>query len=117
MAFPGTLDINYYRGDSHEFNVYPKRSNGTVFSLNGYTAEFTIAETRGTVETGEGLAIVSDDYTHIKCVIPSGLGTTLDPLKTYVYDIEIRKTDTPYNKVYTLLTGNINVTDEVTINP
>lgn len=50
MAFPGTYNINYYKGDTFEFNVYPKNSDGTVFNLNtdpAYTPTFTIATKRG----------------------------------------------------------------------
>ena len=48
MAFPGTYNISYYRGDSYEFNVYPKTSSGNAFSLTDYaSAVFTIATARG----------------------------------------------------------------------
>lgn len=113
MAFPGELNIRYYRGDTYEFNVYPKKSDGTVFDLTGYTVKFTIAETRESVDTVEAYSVISDDNTFIKCAIRTSDSTTLSAGSTYVYDVEIRKTSTPYNKVYTVLTGNITVTGQV----
>lgn len=114
MAFPGELNIRYYRGDTYEFNVYPKKNDGTVFSLAGYSVKFTIAETRESEDTIEAYAVISDDETHIECAIRKGDSTTLVPGTTYVYDIEITKSSTPYTKYYTVLTGNITVTGQVT---
>ena len=36
MAFPATYDINYYRGDTLEFNIYPKLNDNSAFDLDGY---------------------------------------------------------------------------------
>ena len=47
MAFPGTYNFNYYRGDTFQFIVRPKDANGDQFDLDGYTAGFTIASSRG----------------------------------------------------------------------
>ena len=33
MAFPGTYNFNYYRGDTNEFVISPKNSDGTTFQL------------------------------------------------------------------------------------
>lgn len=69
MAFPGTYNINYYKGDTFEFNVYPKNSDGTAFNLNtdpAYTASFTIATRRGsasTTATGLVATLVEDALT------------------------------------------------------
>lgn len=66
MAFPGTYNINYYKGDTFEFNVYPKNSDGTAFNLNtdpAYSATFTIATKRGsasTTQTGLVATLVED---------------------------------------------------------
>lgn len=121
MAFPANLNINYYRGDTYEFKIYPKLANGNSFSLDGYDringVNFTIAEERGTAGSAtkvEAFAEISLDGTYISCAIRPGDGDSLDAAKTYVYDVEINKTDTPYNKVFTLLTGNLTVTDQVT---
>jgi hypothetical protein len=53
MAFPGTYNFSYYRGDTYQFIVRPKNANGTVFTLDDYSdgALFTIANRRGSTGT------------------------------------------------------------------
>lgn len=119
MSFPATYNINYYLGDTHEFKVYPKDSSGAIFPLAQYsTVDFTIAERRGTpLNTDdpsiEGYAEFSSDRTHISCAITPANGETLDPTKTYVYDVKITKPGLPYDSVFTLLTGNISIQNRV----
>jgi hypothetical protein len=77
MAFPATYDFNYYKGDTFEFRIYPKKNDGTVFNLSAYrnqptnfantpddvtdtaapydSAQFTIAEFRGATRTVNGV--------------------------------------------------------------
>ena len=123
MAFPGELNINYYKGDTHEFKVYPQTTTGSVFLLNGYSnSTFTIATERGTSPTPNSLMpegrifgsarIFSD---HILCAITPENGAQMDPALIYQYDIQVyaQGADT-YDKVFTLLTGSISVTDDVT---
>lgn len=120
MAFPGTYNFSYYKGDTFEFRVYPKDSAGGTFPLsqfispNGVT-KFTIALSRGAT-TGliEGYAQISNDQTFILCAITPANGATLTAGTSYVYDIEIARSTAPYDFVYTLLTGNISVTEQVT---
>jgi len=122
MAFPGELNINYYKGDTHEFKVYPQKTDGSIFYLSDYTnSTFTIAEFRG----AEGIALgqinasarISSDGTNVVCAITPENGALLDPEKTYVYDVQVysQGADT-YDKVFTLITGSISVTDDVTQN-
>jgi uncharacterized repeat protein (TIGR02543 family) len=123
MAFPGELNINYYKGDTHEFKVYPQTTTGSVFLLNDYSnSTFTIATERGTSPTPNSLMpegrifgsarIFSD---HILCAITPENGAQMDPSLIYQYDIQVyaQGADT-YDKVFTLLTGSISVTDDVT---
>jgi hypothetical protein len=112
MAFPGTYNFSYYKGDTYEFVIRPKNTNGSSFDLAGYTADFFIASARGdnptfSVEAQATVNTVSDIVT---CTILPSIGNTLDA-GTYVYDVEI--TSGP-NVVYTLLTGNLTVTEQVT---
>jgi hypothetical protein len=121
MAFPGTYNFNYYNGDSFEFFVYPKTSNGQVFdSLEDYSAKFTIATARGSEEaivlasnssTGSTQLLATvEDNDHVVCeILPTG-GETLQG-SSYVYDVEIENPLT--GKVYTLLTGTISVTQDI----
>jgi hypothetical protein len=85
MAFPATYDFNYYKGDTFEFRIYPKKNDGTVFDLSAFyvptnyantpddvtdttapydSAQFTIAEFRGATRTVNG---VTQTAVPIKC--------------------------------------------------
>jgi hypothetical protein len=120
MAFPGELNINYYKGDTHEFKVYPQKTDGSIFYLTDYgNATFTIAESRGEegVNLGQIIASarISNDGTHIVCAITPENGKLMDASKTYVYDVQVyAQGPNTYDKVFTLITGSISVTDDVT---
>jgi hypothetical protein len=108
MAFPATYNINYYSGDTFEFVVKPKSSNGSVFPLTGYTTTFEIATARGQANTITGTAVIDAQAGSITCTLPASTGATLTNA-TYVYDVDITKD----GKVYTVLTGTITITKGV----
>lgn len=111
MAFPGTYNFSYYRGDTNEFVIRPKNSNGSAFDLTGFTAEFFIANRRGSTGTQyEAQAVVNTTSDIVTCTILPGVGSAL-VAGTYVYDVQI--TSGP-SVIYTLLTGTITVTDHIT---
>ena len=120
MAFPGTYNFNYYKGDTFEFRVYPKDSAGGTFPLsqfvspNGVT-RFTMSPSRGAT-TGliQGFAEISNDQTNILCAVTPTNSLSMTPGTNYVYDVEIARTSANYDYVYTLLTGNITVVEQVT---
>jgi hypothetical protein len=121
MAFPGTLNINYYKGDTYEFRIYPKDSLGASFDLTSYgqTAKFTISTSRGSTGVAnqiECLAVITSGLygNYVTCTIRPGDSLELNAGTQYVYDVEITKTASPYNYVYTLLTGSVTVTDHIT---
>jgi hypothetical protein len=139
MAFPGSYDFIYYKGDTLEFRVYPKDASGAAFNLSGYTPTFTIATRRGLTSSEEravGYTKIVGNESYILCAIPPQLGNRSDFLianSQYVYDIQILNPDAdgtaddadetnpslntdkkPYDYVYTLLTGTITVRDQVT---
>lgn len=125
MAFPGELNINYYKGDTHEFKVYPQETNGSIFYLNDYNnATFTIATERGanptateSMPTGKmfGHASIDGSGTYITCAITPENGELMDSSVTYVYDVQVYAPGSgTYDKIFTLLTGSISVTDDVT---
>lgn len=119
MAFPGELNINYYKGDTHEFKIYPQKTDGSIFYLDDYSnASFTIAEARGSAGLSSqinGSAKISTDGTYILCAITPENGSAMDPSKTYEYDVQVYSPGpNTYDKVFTLLTGSISVTDDVT---
>jgi hypothetical protein len=112
MAFPGTYNFNYYRGDTAQFVVRPKTSNGASFDLTDYDADFTIANRRGSTGS-QYTASASIDVVNslVTCTIyPSSPGRSLTP-GSYVYDVQI---DNGSTNIFTLLTGTITVTDDIT---
>lgn len=118
MAFPGTYNIDYYKGDTYEFRIYPKDSSGAPFSLYGYGAEkFTIAPTRGELDTSKIVSCYAKiENDNILCVIRPSDGEKLSVEDSpYYYDVEIENTSGQYSKLYTLLTGSIAVTEQVTL--
>jgi hypothetical protein len=120
MSFPARFNINYYMGDTYEFRIFPKDASGAPFPLAQFTnVRFTIATQRGPLpETAppriEGFAEISIDRTSILCTIRPSDSASLDATRQYVYDVEISRTASPYDQVFTLLTGNISIEDQVT---
>ena len=111
MAFPGSYNFNYYRGDTAEFVIRPKNANGSAFDLTGYTSEFFIANQRGSAATQyEAQAVVNATTDIVTCTILPGVGRQLAP-GTYVYDVQITSGAAV---IFTLLTGTITVTDDIT---
>ncbi len=112
MAFPGTYNFNYYKGDTYQFVIRPKNSDGSAFDLNGYTGAFTIATARGSGAT-QYTATTSVDTVNnlITCTISTTLGSSIPAGSTYVYDVQISNLS---SIVHTLLTGTISITEQVT---
>ena len=110
MAFPGSYSFSYYRGDTSQFVIRPKTSNGETFDLAGYTAAFTIANQSGPSGTQTAAVTVVNTTTDIvTCTITPAIGRTLSE-GTYVYDVQI----TNGTQIYTLLAGSITVTNDIT---
>ena len=150
MAFPATYDFNYYKGDTFEFRIYPKKNDGTSHLLGAFTsptnfanspdyvldtsapydsAQFSIAPFRGATQIVNGVTItaqpvkcfarISDDGTFVQCAIRPKDSFALTAGTEYVYDVEVRAAEGNYEnpfyeKVYTLMTGKITITDQVT---
>jgi len=110
MAFPGTYNFTYYRGDTFQFVVRPKTAGGSAFDLAGYTAAFTIATTRGAtgIQT-PAVAVVNATTDIVTCTITPSTGRTIAQ-GSYIYDVQI----TNGTQIYTLLTGSLAVIDDVT---
>jgi hypothetical protein len=117
MSFPGTYNINYYYGDTLEFRVFPKNSSGEPFDLTTFTnSRFTLAPSR-TSPVGDQIvcfAQIDPDKTNVFCAIRPEDSDSLNPETQYVYDIEIFKAGDPYDVTYTLLTGSVSITNDVT---
>lgn len=116
MSFPASYSFSYYKGDTLEFVIRPKNSDGSAFDLEGFDAAFTIATARGTSTTSnpitdyEAQAVVDEANNLVTCTILPGVGITLSA-GTYVYDVQI---DASASEIYTLVTGTISVTDHIT---
>ena len=113
MAFPGTYNFNYYRGDTYQFVIRPKNSNGSTMSLDAYegNAVFTIANRRGSTGTQvEASAVVDTANDIVTCTIQPAQGRLLTAGTVYVYDVQI---DNGAGVIYTLLTGSVTVTDDI----
>jgi hypothetical protein len=124
MAFPGTYNFSYYKGDTFTFVIYPKTSTGSAFDLTSFAidqggngATFTVASARGSAGVSSqlsGSATISLDDDSITCVLTPDVGAQLDANTSYVYDVQIDKGSGSSATVYTLLTGSITITDQVT---
>jgi hypothetical protein len=111
MAFPGSYNFSYYRGDTNQFVIRPKNASGSSFDLTGYSAQFFIANRRGSTGTQyEAQAVVDTANDLVTCTILPGVGRSL-AAGTYVYDVQIT---TGSANIVTLLTGSITVTDDIT---
>lgn len=112
MAFPGTYNFNYYRGDTFSFIVRPKDAVGSAFDLTDYTAIFTVASSRGAAPTSSYTctAVVNSVDDIVTCTISATTGRNLVPSTNWVYDVQITNGST----IYTLLTGSITSTDDIT---
>jgi hypothetical protein len=121
MAFPGNFNIDYYRGDTYEFKIYPKDNSGAAFPLTDYNltegVKFTISTQRGAEgieDQIEAFAEISADRSHITCAILPANGADMTSNLPYEYDVEISKAGTQYPLVTTLLSGQIRVKEQVT---
>jgi len=113
MAFPGTYNFSYYRGDTYQFVIRPKNANGSTMSLDAYEGNeiFTIANRRGSTGTQvNATAVIDTGNDLVTCTIEPNQGRQLVAGTTYVYDVQI---DNGAGVIYTLLTGSITVTDDV----
>jgi hypothetical protein len=118
MAFPGTYNISYYRGDTLEFRVYPKTSSGSAFNLEDYLVKFTLASQRGSdpeLTRISAFAEKQGDGSILCAITPSNGAAMTAP--SYVYDVEIFKPQEvgdSYPIIHTILTGSVSITEQVT---
>lgn len=115
MAFPATYNINYYQGDTYDFIIRPKTSLGDIFPVAAaiYDSYLRIDDERGGTD-GTAISQISVAISNntLICTIPPSEGNKLSAGTTYFYDVSIENKEDP-NIVYTLLTGTIQVTDDI----
>ena len=115
MSFPASYNIRYYKGDLYQFVIRPKTSAGNIYPIDDatYYAYFRISTSRNgdAVNTLSANTSISDNA--VTCELRPSIGNSLSPGTTYYYDVSIQdKTDA--NIIYTLLTGTISVTGDIT---
>lgn len=114
MSFPATYNIRYYEGDLYQFVIRPKNSAGDPFPISSAThdAYFYVSTARGgsaSATTDLTATIVDGDV--VATIQPTdGLGSLAT---SYFYDVSVKK-KTDAQEVYTLLTGTISVTKDIT---
>lgn len=116
MAFPATYNFSYYQGDRYEFVLRPKQANGEVFDLSGYSGLFTVATARGSVDAvvGDSQEVTIDaNAGTVTIAIEPDFGTTLTG-NSYLYDVEISASASSGSNIFTLVTGTISVTRDIT---
>jgi hypothetical protein len=115
MSFPATFNIRYYQADLYQFVVRPKTAAGDPFPISDTThnAFFYISTERGGVSQNTKVASADIVGGNIVCTIIPTLGNTLLSGTTYFYDVSVQRIDDA-EEIYTLLTGNINVTADIT---
>ena len=115
MSFPATYNIRYYKGDLYQFVVRPKTSAGDIYPIDDttYFSYFRISTERNgpAGSTIEANTSISDNA--VTCELRPSIGNNLVPGTTYYYDISIQD-QSDSNVVYTLLTGTITVTGDIT---
>lgn len=121
MSFPGTFNIRYYKGDLYQFTIRPKQSTGEPFPISSDThnAYFYISTQRGvtpsqlsTIPTIVAQATIVGG--NILATISPTVGNSLTANVPYFYDISVQGKSPNTNQVYTLVTGNIAVTLDIT---
>lgn len=114
MSFPATYNINYYEGDLYQFVIRPKNSAGDPFPISSAThnAFFYVSTSRGG-SAGNTIQLTASivEGNVVATIQPSnGLGSTA---VSYVYDVSVQK-KSDNQEIYTLLTGTISVTRDIT---
>jgi hypothetical protein len=115
MSFPANFNIRYYKGDLYQFVIRPKTSAGDPFPISNttHTAFFYISSSRGGPAGNTIAAQAVIDNGNITATILPSVGNNLSSNVQYIYDVSIVK-NTDLDEAFTLLTGNLNVTADIT---
>lgn len=114
MAFPKYHNFEYYRGDTFEFDIELKNQDGTDFPISAYeNVSFTISPQRGSAGAKTVATASKVEPGTINCKILPATGRTL-AAGVYFYDVQLTDTTPEPDVIYTVLTGMIEVTDDIT---
>jgi hypothetical protein len=116
LSFPGTFNIRYYKGDLYQFTIRPKQSTGEPFPISSEThnAFFYISPQRGGLLNQTIIASAAIQGGNIVATIFPSVGNSLTANVPYFYDVSIQGKGTNANQIYTLVTGTLNVTFDIT---
>jgi len=118
LSFPGTFNIRYYKGDLYSFTVRPKTSTGAPFPIDSSThnAFFYISTQRGAIlsQTPTIVASATIEGGNVVATIVPSIGNTLTANVPYFYDVSIQGKPPNNNQIYTLVTGTLSVTFDIT---
>lgn len=113
MTMPAYNSFQLYKGDTLSFTL--TLNTGSVAYNIPATASFSgsVKEKGASLVTADfDTSVVSSASGQVLFSLSSNSSSLLDATKNWVYDLQIKKQDLT---VTTLLTGNIFVTDQVTL--
>jgi hypothetical protein len=116
MSFPATFNIQYYKGDIYQFVIRPKQSNGDPFPIDDTThnAFFRIAPSRGgSIGNTRTASAIIEEGNIVATILPS-VGNALTATTPYFYDISVQGKPPNSDQVYTIVTGSLTVTQDIT---
>jgi hypothetical protein len=115
MSFPANFNLRYYQGDLYQFVVRPKTAAGDPFPISDTThfPFFYISTQRGGLAENTITASAEIVGGNIVCTILPSVGELLQSGINYFYDVSIQKI-VNVEEIYTVLTGNISVTADIT---
>lgn len=107
---PSNVDLVLYRGDFREFTIQLKDSAGNVVDLSSQQAKAQMRQSYSATDAVD-LECSVDSESQVTVYISSAVSETLDPSKSYIWDLQ---TTNYRGDVRTWLTGDVSVMDEVT---
>ena len=111
---PARYDFKYYVGDTKDFVLYPKNSDGTPYDLSDYVTSMVIADELSMSPAWSAEAQASIVGQTIECSIQPNIGNQLISKSRYFYDVQISKTVGGKEYVFTFVKGVI--TPEIGVN-
>lgn len=94
MAFPATYNISYYSGDTYQFLIKPKNTDGSSFNIASsiYTPKFYIASSRGSSQFNVVKKSISNNIATL--TTSTNHGYTIDSI------ITVSNVDSTFNGAY-----------------
>jgi hypothetical protein len=115
LSFPANFNIRYYKGDLYQFVIRPKTSAGDPFPISDSThqAFFYASTSRGGSSENTFTLSATIVAGNVVATILSSDVSKFNQGNNYFYDVSVQKISDP-NEVYTLLTGSLTITPDIT---